>query len=271
MGGRARAARAPSPRRATAAHVASLFFSLRSPALPPSRPLVTTRATADDVIVPEEGFRIERISFGSILTPLGVGLLAYGFCAFFGLAPGTDISPLMLIYGFPISLLGFALSYAQLAPVPCLTTAGALAARDTAATDIQKQLRDDVTRFRYGDEQHLEEALNRVFQFGRTTGIPRRLAPTLTGVREELTGDARAYTLVLEFENKKDCTLEMWTNRRDRIQTFFGPGIVATITPTPAGVDVALAVDGSGAGREGKVQKDVLMPLVPGAPARRQD
>ena len=90
-------------------------------------------------------------------------------------------------------------------------------------------------------------------------------------MREELTGDARAYTLVLEFENKKDCTLEMWTNRRDRIQTFFGPGIVATITPTPAGVDVALAVDGSGAGREGKVQKDVLMPLVPGAPARRQD
>ena len=36
------------------------------------------------------------------------------------------------------------------------------------------QLREDVTRFRYGDEQHLDEALTRIFQFGRQKGIPRR-------------------------------------------------------------------------------------------------
>ena len=166
-----------------------------------------------------------QLSFGSILTPLGVGLLAYGFGAFFQLLPGTDASPLMLIYGFPISLLGFALSYAQLRPVPCATTAGAAAVREAQATDIQKQLRDDVTRFRYGDEQHLEEALNRVFQFGRSTGIPRRLAPTLVGVREELTGPNKAYTLVLEFETKPEMTLEMWTDRQAKIEGFFGPGI----------------------------------------------
>jgi hypothetical protein len=35
-----------------------------------------------------------------------------------------------------------------------------------------------VTRYRYGDEQHLDEALTRIFQFGRQKGIPRRcLAP----------------------------------------------------------------------------------------------
>jgi hypothetical protein len=54
-----------------------------------------------------------QISYGSILTPVGVGLLCYGFGAFFQLLPGADLSSLMLIYGFPISLLGFALSYAQ--------------------------------------------------------------------------------------------------------------------------------------------------------------
>ncbi len=82
-----------------------------------------------------------QISFGAILTPLGVGLLAYGFGAFFQLLPGTELSALMLIYGFPISLLGFALSYAQLKPVPCKTTRQALALRDTQATNIQKQVR----------------------------------------------------------------------------------------------------------------------------------
>lgn len=48
------------------------------------------------------------------------------------------------------------------------------------------QLREDVTRYRYGDEQHLDEALNRIFQLGRPTGIPRKLCPVLAGVREEV-------------------------------------------------------------------------------------
>ena len=70
-------------------------------------------------LVSDTDFSISKVSFASILTPLGVGLLVYGFGAYFMLLPGADISSLLLIYGFPISVLGFALSYAQLAPVPC--------------------------------------------------------------------------------------------------------------------------------------------------------
>ena len=80
------------------------------------------------------------MSFGTILTPLGIGMLVYGFGGFFQLLPGGDISSLLLIYGFVISLLGFALSYAQLKPVPCKTTAEAFALRDSQCTDIQKQV-----------------------------------------------------------------------------------------------------------------------------------
>lgn len=185
--------------------------------------------------------------------------------------PGGDISSLLLIYGFPITLLGFALSYAQLKPVPCKSTQQALSLRDTQATDIQKQLREDVTRFRYGDEQHLDEALSRIFRFGQAGGIPRRLCPILVGIREETRNDS-AYTLVLEFETKKDqMTDDMWETRKDKIQTFFGPGIILEMCSTAQGMDVALVVDGSGDGRGGGEKKDVLPPLMPGMKPRQQN
>ena len=82
-----------------------------------------------------------QISFGKILTPLGVALLSYGFGSYFQLLPGTSAAAIVLIYGFPLTLLGFALSYAQLEPVPCRTTAKAIELREAQMTDIQKQVR----------------------------------------------------------------------------------------------------------------------------------
>lgn len=73
----------------------------------------TTSSAASNEYIPDSEFAISKVSFGSILTPVGLGLMLYGFGAYgFGL-PGGDLSSLMLIYGFPISVLGFALSYAQ--------------------------------------------------------------------------------------------------------------------------------------------------------------
>lgn len=46
---------------------------------------------------------------------------------------------------------------------------------------------------------------------------------------------------VLEFRIRKEMTLEMWTERQEKIQTFFGPGVQADIQKTEE-VSTALAV-----------------------------
>ena len=56
----------------------------------------------------KEAALLSTTSFGTIGLSVGLPLLLYGFCAYFSFLPGADISALMLIYGFPISLIGFA-------------------------------------------------------------------------------------------------------------------------------------------------------------------
>ncbi|MEW5300246.1 MAG: hypothetical protein WDW36_003188 [Sanguina aurantia] len=242
----------PSPTSSTpaAAPVSSIPASVVSPA-------------AIDYVKDTE-FSITKISYGNILTPLGVGMLTYGFGAYFLLLPGADVAALLLIYGFPISVLGFALSYAQLDPVACLTTPEAFALREAQMTDNLKQIREDTTRFRYGDEQHLEEAVEKIFKTGKSGGLQRKLLPRLKGLREEVT--AGAYTLVLEFtSNLSD---KEWESRLPKFQSFFGPGVVANLSTSPTGRDISLVVDGSGAGRGGEQKKDQLPPLMPGLKGR---
>ena len=219
--------------------------------------------------VADDDFSIAKTSFGSIASTVGIGLLTYGFGSYFDFIPGKDFAAVLLIYGFPITLIGFALRYAQLEPVPCVTYQMAADLRENQATNIQKQLRNDVTRFRYGDEQHLDEALKRIFLIGRPGGIPRRACPRLTGIREEVNGGN--YSLVLEFDSPK-CSTEVWNERLTKFQSFFGPGVAAELTTSgeeeTLRADVRLTADGSGAGRGEQLETMVLPPLAPGMPAR---
>jgi hypothetical protein len=196
---------------------------------------------------------------------VGLPLLAYGFGAFFQFLPGADVSALMLIYGFPISLIGFALKYAELAPLECITYADALKLRDEQTTPILTQVRNDVTRFRYGDEQHLEEALKIIFRFNRPGGLRRNQAPELVGLSEEVINDR--YSLCLVFDSPK-MEFSDWTERLGKITGFFGPGVVAAATQLEGSkVEIALITTGSGGGGEME-DMEVLPPLMPGLPAR---
>lgn len=175
----------------------------------------------------------------------------------------TRFQELLLIYGFPISLIGFALKYAELKPLQCESYADAVALRDSQATPILLQVRSDVTRFRYGDEQHLDEALNRIFRINKAGGIRRNQAPVLNRLREEVI-DGK-YALVLGFDSALPYT--EWESRVSKFTSFFGPGVTAVLTQTEKGCDVALISDGSAAGG---IQNDeeVLPPLMPGLAPR---
>ncbi|CAL1405414.1 unnamed protein product [Linum trigynum] len=186
-----------------------------------------TSAAASKTLVPDDGFTLAKISFGVIGLSIGVSLLSYGFGAYFNILPGSEWSALMLTYGFPLAIIGMALKYAELKPVPCLSYSDAVALRETCATPILKQVRNDVIRYRYGDEQHLEEALKRIFQYGQGGGIPRRSAPVLQKIREEVTDDGK-YCLVLEFEAKA-LTLSDFEKRQAKFTSFFGPDITAEV------------------------------------------
>jgi len=213
-----------------------------------------------------ESAGLSGTSFGTIGMGVGLPLLIYGFGAYFNFLPGSDVSALMLIYGFPISLIGFALKYAELAPLKCVSYEDALKVRDAQTTPILTQVRNDVTRYRYGDEQHLEEALKIIFRFNRPGGLRRNQAPELVGLSEQIINDR--YALCLEFDSPK-MEFADWTDRLAKITGFFGPGVVAAATKIGDDdhkVEIALITTGEGGGE--LVDMEVLPPLAPGQPAR---
>lgn len=206
-----------------------------------------------------------QVPFGQVALYVGLALLSYGFGSFFNFLPGQSVSAVLCIYGFPISLLGAAFQYAKLDPVPCTSYVKAAALRESKATAIQNQIRGDVTRYRYGDEQHLDEALKRVFRIGQGGGVSRRDVPKLTAIREEVCEGN--YTLILCFDD--NCPFEEFTSRQLKTEGFFGPGISAMFDKTEAGTEVYLISDGSQAGEYDENEWEILPPLAPGMPPRR--
>ena len=173
-------------------------------------------------------------------TSLGtLGLCIGGILALLGaIAYATGNATLNLVgffYGVPILLGGLALKASELKPVSFSlpTTSAVLKLREQKATSTQNQLRQDVTRYRYGQKAHLDESLERL---GLSPSDEER--PMLAALREiEVDG---SYALVLEFDSPL-IKLETWQEKREKIEKFFGPGIrVELMQPDQNQVEVAL-------------------------------
>ena len=175
---------------------------------------------------------LRKIPLGKVLLAVGGLLTIIGFIAYAQEKPTLNL--IGFFYGVPILLGGLALRAAELKPVPYtqLTSEAVMALRDQA-TQTQTQVRNDVTRYRYGQEAHLDETLERL---GLSPNDTQR--PVLSGIREEQRDGA--YTLVLEFDSPY-VTFEKWQEKKSKIESFFGPGITAEVTqPADKRVDLAM-------------------------------
>ena len=165
---------------------------------------------------------LRKTSLGSVGLVVGGLLTIVGFIAY---ATGNATLNLAgLFYGVPILLGGLALKASELKPVPFsqATPPKILTLREQQATSTQNQVRKDVTRYRYGQEAHLDESLERM---GLSPTDEER--PILTGLREtEIDGN---YTLTLEFDSPL-ISLEKWQEKREKLEKFFGPGIHVEIS-----------------------------------------
>lgn len=102
---------------------------------------------------------LRRTSLGTLGLSVGGVMAIMGFVAY---AQGNSTLNLIgFFYGIPILLGGLALKASELKPVPLSepTQPSVLQLRDETATDTQNQIRKDVTRYRYGQEAHLDSSL----------------------------------------------------------------------------------------------------------------
>ncbi|MBE9066708.1 DUF2854 domain-containing protein [Leptolyngbya cf. ectocarpi LEGE 11479] len=182
---------------------------------------------------------LRKIPLGGVLLSVGSILTLVGFVAYF-----RDMATLNLagfFYGIPILLGGAALRAAELEPVPYSQEPGdtVVALRDKTATQTQNQVRKDVTRYRYGQDAHLDIALERL---GLSPNDKQR--PVLSSLQEEIRDGA--YALVLEFDSPY-MPLETWEEKHDKIEKFFGPNVRAEIDVIPNNRVALALIENSGA------------------------
>lgn len=178
-----------------------------------------------------------RIPLASVGLVLGSILIVVGLAAYF--ADNATLNLAGFFYGFPLLLGGLALKSSELKPLSFSqpTTPELLALRKEKATITQNKLRRDVTRYRYGQVVHLDQAL-------KFLGLSNKEedTPTLKSLRETTTEGA--YTLVLEFDSPQ-IPLTVWQQKHEKMTKFFGPGVRLEITqPQENKVDIALIVAG---------------------------
>jgi len=178
-----------------------------------------------------------RFSLGTLGLTIGGILTIIGFVAY-----GADNATLNLVgffYGIPVLLGGLALKANELKPVPYSqpTTPEILKLRQQQATTTQSKIRQDITRYRYGQDAHLDSTMNAL---GLSPTDEER--PEITSLRE-IDNDG-AYALILEFYSP-EISIDVWQEKQEKMTKFFGPGVKVEVTqPSDEQIELMLITSG---------------------------
>ncbi|NMF67329.1 DUF2854 domain-containing protein [Brasilonema octagenarum] len=174
-----------------------------------------------------------QISLGTLGITIGGVLTIIGFAAY--AADNATLNLIGFFYGIPLLLGGLALKANELKPVPLSkpTTPQMLTLREKQGTPTQNKIRQDITRFRYGQDVHLYEALS-FLKLGSTDDD----IPVVTQLQEtEING---AYALILKFDSPA-VPIEVWQKKQEKMTSFFGPGVEVKVTqPESEKIDLTL-------------------------------
>ncbi len=175
-----------------------------------------------------------KIPLATLGLVVGGFLTLGGFIAYF--SNNATLNLVGFFYGFPLLLGGLALRASELKPVPLVTTPELVNLRSQQATVTQNKIRKDITRYEYGQNVHMEDALN--FLGLNPTDEQR---PTIVGLRELETDGA--YTLIMEFHSPL-ISLEEWQKKHEKMTRYFGPGVTVVITqPQEEQIEVGLITE----------------------------
>lgn len=176
---------------------------------------------------------LRQTSLGSLGLTIGGVLTIVGFYAYFSGNPTLNL--VGFFYGIPLLLGGLALKVSELKPVPYTqpTTPAVVTLRDLQATDTQNQIRKDITRYRYGQDAHLDSSLSHL-----SLSPTDEERPLITGIRETATDGA--YTLIIDFYSPL-IPINSWEEKHQKMTSFFGPGIQVEIKqPKKDNIELAL-------------------------------
>ncbi|MFM1799746.1 MAG: hypothetical protein RLZZ117_2024 [Cyanobacteriota bacterium] len=161
------------------------------------------------------------LSPGTLVTLAGVALTVVGSLAYVTDHPNLSLPT--IFYGIPIFLGGLALKSSELPPPERLTPPALFReARESPASEPLRKLLADVSRWRYGQKAHLESSLEALKLWDEQE------PPALLSV-EELSFP-EGYGLRLCFSIGA-VSLSRWQACQERLGRFFGPGLLAELTP----------------------------------------
>ncbi len=167
----------------------------------------------------------------SLITIAGAVLTVIGGSAYLASAPNLSLPT--LFYGFPIFLAGLALKSSELPPAKKISSDNPLLskAREKGPKELTKLLKD-VTKWKYGQNAHLESSLKALKLWDDTA------PPQLLEIEELLSEDG--YGVRLRFEIA-GVDLERWEEKKERLGRFFASGLEAQLV-SPSNTELDLLI-----------------------------